>query len=115
MSSQERTGWRDESFSKWHRTLAGPDGRYNKLCMMNIDSIWMEYDSRKPVGLFECKHESAAPVHVDQDANCQTMIALADMAGIGAFGLRYAGNMTWIAVAPLNSKAVEVLPTTTTF
>ncbi len=37
MSREERTGWRDELYSKWHRQIE-PNNR-----LKTIDSDWLEY------------------------------------------------------------------------
>jgi hypothetical protein len=49
VSRLERTGWRDQAYSRWHRSL----DRHNRLKTIDLD--WIEYCGRcmQPLALFE--------------------------------------------------------------
>ena len=79
---------------------------------MNIDSLWVEYDSRVPKALVEYKHEAAAPVSFT-DANIQALTNLGNMAGLPSFVVRYAGDYSWFTPCPLNDHARQYLPQAT--
>lgn len=59
----------DGGYRDWHRTL-GSD-----LPATDVDFV--EYDARRPVALFEIKHQNVGGVRRD-DANIETLIRLAE-------------------------------------
>lgn len=52
MTAHERTGWRDEWPSRWHRQL-GPD-----FPMCDVDALWFHH--LQPVAIIDWKHHRAA-------------------------------------------------------
>lgn len=103
MSSFERTGFRDETMSRRHR-LYGRD-----VPCTDIDMIHTEYDNAVPKALIEYKGEHAGPV-LPTDPNIRCITNLANMAGLPVFGVRYAQNLSWLRVAPLNDAAKAFVP-----
>lgn len=87
MSLHERTGARDLTYSRWHR----PDsiGRYidrraaSQLTMIDIDAVEVCAHCRRPIALIETKHSAA------QVIAATFTVALAQMAGIRAYLVRY--------------------------
>ncbi len=104
MSREERTGWRDERLSAWHRQ----QGR--NLPALDLDFCLLEYDGGKAVALVEYKHERAAPVWPDTDRNLRALADLADRAGVVALLVRYADDLSWFKVAALNTRGRRFVP-----
>jgi len=102
MSSNERTGWRDEGLSQLHRTW-GRD-----VPAADIDFILMEYDHCNPVAIIEYKNEHAAPQGKDEPTN-KALAKLGEAAGLPVFGVRYTDDYTLWQVAALNGKAAIAL------
>lgn len=87
MSDRERTGSRDLSYSRWHRTDSLSrfiDARVAFRCKV-IDIDWCEYcaDCRMPLALIETQNSKASP----KDAN--VMSQLAKLAGVPAYSVSY--------------------------
>lgn len=80
MSRQERTGWRDEAFSRWHRGIE-PDNR-----LTAIDCDWLEYCARcrAPLAIFEL---CADPSRTDKTYTVTRK--LARQAGVPAWCVLY--------------------------
>lgn len=95
---QERTGWRDQVISDRHR-----DWGYH-CPMIDIDFVVIEYDTGEPFGLVEYKHERAEG-HVSTENKYRALIALGNRARLPVFAARYAGNLSWWRVTPLNDLA----------
>lgn len=107
MSSEERSGFRDQALSERHRHWG------KNLPMMDIDTVWVEYDSRRPVCLIEYKVAGAPRNEVQKEV----LARLADMARLPAFVVRYrceAESDDWrFRVWPLNDAARTHLATET--
>jgi len=101
--SQERSGWRDSKLSLRHR-LWGWD-----CPAVDIDFLMIEYNHCRAVTLVEYKHELAAPI-LPTNPSIRAIIDLADRAGLPAFIVRYAADLSWWRVAPLNHRAADYLP-----
>jgi len=99
----ERTGWRDENLSRRHREWG-----WNAPCI-DIDFLFLEYDSGLASALVEYKHERAAPQKAIHPSY-QALINLGDRAGIPVFAVRYAGDFSWWRIVPLNGLAKTYLP-----
>jgi hypothetical protein len=98
---QERTGWRDEALSERHRRWG-----FNCPCV-DIDFLMIEYDSAIPVALIEYKHE-AAETQYSSHASYRAMCHLGTAAGIPVLAVRYAADLSWFRVTPLNAAAKEL-------
>lgn len=103
MSRDERSGWRDEDFSRRHRNYG-----FNTP-MNDIDFLCVEYDRLKAVALVEYKHEYAKECRLS-DAQFEVLRDLARRAQLPLFLVRYAGNYAWFKVAPLNEYAQRFVP-----
>ncbi len=106
MTSNERTGWRDERISARHR-LWGFD-----CPAVDIDWLVVEYDRAEPVALIEYKHELAV-VSGPADTNRMAIVALGDRAGLPVFCVRYKDDLSSFHVHPWNTAAFSALPETT--
>lgn len=98
---QERTYWRDLKFSERHRAY-GPD-----CCAVDLDHLpfrFNEYYRGEPVGLIEYKHELAAEQDYSRP-NFQALINLGDRAALPVFCARYAADISWYIIDPLNDYA----------
>jgi hypothetical protein len=102
----ERTGWRDAALSARHR-LWGPG-----LGLVNIDSLWLEYDSQqampRALALMEYKHERAAWCRIDSKSN-RTVADLADRAQLPFFVVTYSGDFSRFRVVPFGVCATRML------
>ena len=95
---EERTGWRDQRISERHR-------RWGWDCpAVDLDFLMLEYDRGKAVALVEYKHEKALPQYPTHPSY-RAMIDLGNRAGIPVFGVRYADDLSWWRVTPLNDLA----------
>ncbi len=101
----ERSGWRDARISARHRTW-GPG-----LGLVDIDCLWVEYDSRagspiRAVGLVEYKHERAAhgPLNC---ANNRAVLDLAHRACLPLFVVTYSDDLTRFRVVPYGPEALQ--------
>ncbi len=88
MTSYERSGWRDEEFSKRHHTWG------SNCPMSDIDTLWVEYTRALPRAVVEYKHHAAGLKPVNDairgfDPNSKAVSKLATAAGIPAFIVRY--------------------------
>jgi len=98
----ERTGWRDEDYSRWHRTL-GPN-----LPMTDIDSV--EYHYSVPVACIETKHMQAQEEHI-YTASLRCLENLAEAADLPCFITRYdLDDMPLFHVEPRNPLAEQYVP-----
>lgn len=105
--SPERTGWRDKTLCDRHR-------EWGWNCpAVDIDLLMIEYDSSHPVALVEYKHEQATPQMPSHPSYC-AMAELGTRAGVPVFAVRYAGDLSWWKVTPLNDLARTWTPTRTT-
>lgn len=94
MSLHERTGWRDETMSRWHRCI-GKD-----MYLTDIDSLWLEYSSGSLVAVMEYKAMGAHP-HAGNASGCRAISDLARRAGIPAFLVKYDESLTTFFVVDL--------------
>lgn len=95
MTSYERSGWRDQEFSKRHRTW-GTD-----CPMVDIDTLWVEYTRARPRAIVEYKHDAAGLKPVNDavhgfDPGSKAVSKLATSGAIPAFVVRY----SYIKVVP---------------
>src|SRR5262245_48041683 len=72
MSANERTGWRDEAASARHRFYG------ENAPMVNIDSLWLEYDRAVPVALVELRRVGGRVWGLENDSNVRAIAALAN-------------------------------------
>lgn len=104
----ERTGWRDEKLSLRHR-------EWGWDCpAIDIDFLALEYDTGDPIALIEYKNEHAKPQYRSHPSY-QALIKLGTRANLPVFAVRYADDLSWYRVVPLNSIARNHLNTTKTF
>jgi hypothetical protein len=111
MSKAERTGWRDLSYSAWHRGIG------DSLYTTDIDSmitssgiidsqVWNEYDSNHECrAIIETKAEFAS-IKLNLSShlgNC----SLANKAGVPFLIVRYAADLSWFDVCFFNEIARE--------
>ena len=105
MVKQERTGWRDENLSRFHRLLG-----YN-CPMVDIDFLVAEYDNKKVVAVIEYKNEHADPRTISAETNT-SLKATADFctdAGRPMFIVVYSDDFNTWTIYPINDLAVETL------
>ena len=107
MTSFERTGWRDEELSRWHRRLGV------NCPAVDIDFLLMEYDHGKVSALIEYKNEYASPQYASHP-NYQALIDLGDRADLPVIVCRYKTDFSQWKVIPLNNKAKSIIPQRTT-
>ena len=98
--AQERSGWRDFVLSQRHRTWG-----FDCPCL-DIDFLVVEYDQGRVVCLVEYKHEIARP-HSIGHPSFQALADLADRARIPFFECRYATDLSWFEVTPINGFAIR--------
>ena len=108
---QERSNWRDENYSAWHRQL-GYD-----VPWQDIDSLVFEYDAYKPVALIELKNEHAALLKWDApQAKAARNLAdgYRDDAGnpLPFFVVYYKTDLSKFVVHPYNLRAHQLIQTT---
>lgn len=94
----EHLGWRDETISAWHREL-GYD-----MPAVDIDFLLIEYDERKPKALIDYKHENARKVSL-KSANVAALAWVVNRCALPYFIVRYAADLSWFNVVPVNSHA----------
>ncbi len=104
---KERTGWRDESVSNWHRKL-GYD-----CPATDLDFLLIEYDTATPKALVELKNEHYHHKNLNK-ATFDAIKNLADMARLPAFVVVYADDKSWWRVSPLNDEGRKWLEPKTT-
>lgn len=127
MSDKERTGWRDLTYSHWHRAasvkrfLTGADAQ--KLGMIDIDGCEYCPFCGQPLALIETQRSTAVP------KSAAVTAALAKMAGIPAWSVsviadepigcdRCGRPMKWSdiraflvrQIEPYDSAVVEMMP-----
>ena len=105
MSSNDRTGWRDEALSLRHREYG------QNLPAVDIDFMLIEYDYSEPKALVEYKNQHAQPINVSKSPSILAMTNLANRAEIPAFLVRYADDFSWWRVLGLNDQAATYLTT----
>ena len=102
MSQHERTGWRDEEYSRRHRLYG------KQLSMVDVDHFWFEFDNTNPVAGVECKEANAKEVTL-QTYSIRCLINICDRLEIPAIFLRYhkesEAEFIYDAVVPLNTFA----------
>jgi len=91
----ERTGWRDETISRWHRTLG------TNCPAVDIDFLMCEYDSEEPCCLVEYKYVSAEQKDLN-DPTYRTLIRLGERAILPVFEVRWTHALSDFRVWPLN-------------
>ncbi len=99
----ERTGWRDEGISKWHRKLGW------NCPAVDIDFLLLEYDKGKACALIEYKNEHAA-LQCPSHPTYRAMIDLGNRANLPVMAVRYTSDYKTFKVIPLNGVAKELLP-----
>ena len=107
MTSYERTGWRDEKLSRWHRTLGV------NCPAVDVDFLLVEYDHGKASALIEYKNEYASPQKASHPSY-QALIDLGDRADVPVIACRYKTDLSQFFVVPLNNKAKSIIPERTT-
>lgn len=103
MSSDERTGWRDEGLSRRHRNWG-----FNCPCV-DLDFLVVEFDQSEPVALVEYKHEQAQPL-LSSHPSYRALMALGRRAKVPVFAVRYGGDFSWFSVTPLTREAKLAMP-----
>ncbi len=109
MTSYERSGWRDDSISKRHRTW-GTD-----CPMVDIDTLWVEYTRARARAIVEYKHHAAGRQPVNDavrgfDPGSKAVSRLATAVDIPAFIVRYWPGEPWrFEVFPLNDIARDLV------
>lgn len=101
--AKERTSWRDEEISQWHRTL-GWD-----CPAIDMDFLLLEYDRGVAVAFIEYKRETAPPQNL-KHPSYKAMTGVADAAKLPFFIVRYAGDRSWFRVRAVNKYAKKYLP-----
>jgi len=111
---QEKSGWRDETISTWHRKTGfhAPACDIDAIYTVNdiVDSgMWIEFNNLKPVAFVDYKHEYAE-INPRQ-ASIQTLRWVADNLKVPVPFLivRYAGNFEWFEIIPENQAAIDKL------
>lgn len=103
----ERTGWRDENISRWHRLW----GIENKA--IDIDFPLIEhsndYGDIRLAALIEYKNEHAK-IQYPSQPQYKVLCELANPAELPAYAVRYADDFNWLRIVPLNSFARKYLP-----
>lgn len=109
MGINERTGWRDEAFSKRHRFYG------KKLGLVNIDGVWcFSAGNGLPKALVEFKNENAEPLS-RESYEFKVLFNLAQKSELPAFIIRYKSNFSEYMVTPINGKAKIILDKRTIF
>lgn len=83
---QESTGWRDKSLSLRHRDW-GYDAPF-----VDVDYVWIEYDKRKVMGLFDYKRDTV-DLPDQSDASLSAIRDMADRGRVPFFVVRYSGDL----------------------
>lgn len=114
--SPERTGWRDEKFSKRHRDYYGYDAPLVDVDHM-VDAhteafIGMEYDRALPVALLEAKATGAQPTNL-KHPSIRALAHLATNSKIPFFIVRYDASCWNFFVIPVNAFALKAVPVAT--
>ena len=100
----ERSGWRDLDFSEHHR-------KWGWDCpAVDIDFLMIEYDKAKPIALVEYKHQQAKQAD-PKTTSYRAIKALANIAHIPFFGVRYSYDFKQFTVARINYRAEQLLAT----
>jgi hypothetical protein len=95
---EERSRWRDLALCDRHR-------QWGWNCpAVDVDLLFLEYDSGKSVALVEYKHELAAPAKLGHPSY-QALIDLGNRAGLPTYVVRYADDFSWWKAQPLNDHA----------
>lgn len=100
---EERTGWRDEKLSEFHRRL-GWD-----CPAVDIDFVLVEYDRAEVCGMVEYKHEYAAACYPMKQSGLLALRKVCTEARKPFFIVRYAKDFSWFKVRPLNRIAIAQL------
>ncbi len=100
--SQERTGFRDEWISRWHRGLGfdfpGTD----------VDFLFLEYDQRIPVALVDYKRQDN-PYQPEREANVDALRWLGDAAGCSFWWVFYRPDEPAFYPQPMNLLATRLI------
>jgi hypothetical protein len=108
MTTQERTGWRDQALSERHR-------EWGINCpAVDLDFLMVEYDYGKPAGIIEYKNFRARPVS-RVHPTIRALSYLATRAEIPFFVVRYMGPKdcsNWkFDISPINRIAESACAT----
>lgn len=106
-ATEERNGWRDESISKRHRKW-GPT-----LAATDIDFVLVEYASGTPQAIVEYKGELARADKSNVQKPLKALRNLAKRAAIPFFICRYANDLSWFKVTPVDRLAEKWVPEAT--
>jgi len=104
MGNQERSGWRDARLSVKRR-------QWGFCWGCDIDSVWVEYESREPAGIVEYKHERATQIAT---ASLDAVRRLGDRAELPAFLSIYSDDLKFWTITPLNGHARHYVERETT-
>jgi hypothetical protein len=119
---QEQTGWRDQAYSRWHRT------RGYDLPFSNVDWLYIEFDQAEVVAQFELKcvrrdyqhhdAETGEPCRDDKyekylaGKTCHALAMYAQRSkgpatpnGTPFFVVRYMASCDWFLIHPVNAAA----------
>ncbi len=107
--SKERSNWRDEELSKFHRYL---DERFH---LENIDSLWIEASGEKPAAVIEYKNERAGKNGDEKMKRQLSLYANTVQKDVPIFGIKYASDMHWFEIHPWNAAAKKFVPLTRQF
>jgi len=100
MTSNERTGWRDENLSLRHR-------KWGKACYaVDIDFLVVEYGSESPAALIEYKHYFAQRSDITH-SNYKVLSKLAERARIPFCIAIYYPDVWAFNVIPVNERAMK--------
>ena len=113
----ERSHFRDQSYSSWHRTLG-----YNCAAtdidqvvtrdgstMEETSTLWNEYDLKVPVALVETKVRNYGDVDLTNDSNMVANSKLADMASLPFFVVKHNSDLSEFHIFAYNYHAKEKL------
>lgn len=96
--SQERSGFRDEWISQWHRRL-GYD-----FPAADVDFLLVEYDRRVPVALVDYKMRAPYTPPANE-ANVEAIRWMADEAGLSFWWAFYRPEVAEFWPKPMNKRA----------
>jgi hypothetical protein len=111
VSGFERSGWRDQGISEWHRTLGENCPATDLDTIVNSEGMtddsemfcMIEYDRHQPKAIIDYKH-SRARLDLDQ-SSVKAQANLATMANIPSFVVMYKSDRTLFRIYPTNDIA----------
>lgn len=80
---------------------------------IDIDFLLVEFDQAVAKAIVELKGENASPINPGH-SSYRAIANLADRAGVPFFAVRYANDLTWYHVIPINPEAKTRLGQSTT-